>query len=72
MSPKTHAYAHTYCLWAGKLAGDVECNQVLPNNDVGHAITVIGHLGAERSHRHKLLGLNSMGLWEIIKVSNKM
>lgn len=35
---------NVYRVRTGELAGDVECNEVFSNNDVRHAITVIGYL----------------------------
>lgn len=38
----------TYSLWAWVLAGDVEVDEVLTNNDVGDAITIISNLKIPR------------------------
>lgn len=29
---------------AGELAGDVECDEVFPNNDIRHTVAVVCHL----------------------------
>lgn len=44
----------TYCARTGELAGDVECDEVFPNNDIRHAVAVISHLGMYRRHYHAL------------------
>lgn len=37
----------SYCVRAGKLAGDVECDEVFPNYYIRHTITIISHLVRE-------------------------
>lgn len=34
----------SYRVRTGELAGDVECDEVFPNNYIRHAITIIGNL----------------------------
>lgn len=41
--------AVSYGVGAGELAGDVECDQIFPNNDVRHAITIISHLQMDKN-----------------------
>lgn len=38
----------SYGVSARKLAGDMECDEVFPNDDIRHAITVISHLGVHK------------------------
>lgn len=42
----------SYCVGAGELAGDVECDEVFPNNYIRHTVTIISHLVEERRYRH--------------------
>lgn len=39
---------------AGELAGDVECDQVFPNDYVRHAVAVIGHLETDKNDLERL------------------
>lgn len=44
----------SYRVRAGELAGDVECNEVFPNNYIRHTITIIGNLGTQEIFYHCL------------------
>lgn len=51
-----------YCVWAGELAGDVECYKCFSNNYIRHAITIIGHLQTEKDTfelLHKALSIRT-------------
>lgn len=34
----------SYCVRTGELAGDVECDEVFPNNDIRHTVTIVSYL----------------------------
>lgn len=36
--------ALSYCVRTGELAGDVECDEVFPNNDIRHTVTIVSYL----------------------------
>lgn len=38
----------SYCVRAGVFAGDVECDEVFPNNYIRHTITIVSHLGVDK------------------------
>lgn len=44
---------YSYCVRAGELAGDVECNEVFPNNNIRHTVTIISHLGVNKRYHCK-------------------
>lgn len=38
------SFVLSYCVRTGELAGDVECDEVFPNNDIRHTVTIVSYL----------------------------
>lgn len=54
-----------YRVRAGELAGDVECDQVFPNNYVRHPVAVIGHLEMDKKDLKRLSETpREQGCWD--------